>query len=111
MTGRPSEERSRRLDARRLQELRDISYATNLYLDRHKRLPASLTELAAQGGSGIRLQDPEGRLYAYKVTGERTYELCADFDRDSSEQPEMTGDFWSHGPGRQCYQLERKESR
>jgi hypothetical protein len=112
VAGAPSEERARRLDERRLQELRDISYAANLYLDRHKRLPVSLPELAAEGGSSIRLQDPEGRPYEYRVTGEKTYELCATFQRDSSEQsPRMAGDFWSHGLGRQCFQLERKESR
>jgi hypothetical protein len=109
--GRPAEERARRLDARRVDDLRGISNAAELYLDRHKRLPASLSELSAEGGTGISTHDPGGRAYEYRVTGERSYELCADFQRDSAEAgARMAGDFWSHGPGRRCFQLERKQS-
>jgi hypothetical protein len=56
--------------------------------------------------------DPDGRAYEYRVTGGRTYELCATFQRDSNGQSgTQSGHFWTHGPGRQCFQLETKEIR
>lgn len=110
--GAPSQERARRLDARRVEDLREISESANLYFDRHQRLPSSLGELSSEGGVAISTHDPEAHPYEYRVTADRTYEVCASFQRDSAERgPRASGDFWSHGPGRQCFQLEKKDSR
>ena len=45
--GSPADERARRLDRRRVEDLQGIAAATDLYWTRHSRLPASLDELTA----------------------------------------------------------------
>lgn len=110
--GAPSEERVRRLDARRTDDLQEISQSANAFFDRHKRLPSSLDELAGEGGMSIPRQDPASVPYEYRMTGDRTYELCAKFERDSAEQGRrLNGDFWYHGRGRQCFRIEKKNDR
>jgi hypothetical protein len=112
LTDSPAEERVRRIDARRAEQLRDISESVNLYTTRHKRLPATLEELSSEGGMMVEALDPDGRAYEYRVTGGRTYELCGTFQRGSNGQSRtQSGHFWTHGPGRQCFQLETKEIR
>ena len=110
--GPPSEERARRLDKRRLEDLQGIERATNLYWTRREHLPASLDELAAEAGANISAREPAtARLYDYRVIDPKTYELCGNFQRDSVEQPSrLAGDFWSHGVGKQCFQLKVKET-
>jgi hypothetical protein len=111
MIGSPSEERARTLDERRVDDLRDISRWTNLYFDRQHRLPANFEEVSREGGVGVDGRDPAGGTYEYRVTSATTYELCATFQRDSSDRRGATsGDFWSHEAGRRCFQLKTKES-
>ena len=110
LTGRPAEERARRLDNRRVDDLQRIAEAVNTYETRHKRLPSTLQELS--GEPGMRLaQDPEGSAYEYKVTGAEAFELCATFQRESTAQSRRAGGFWAHGPGRQCFQMQTREPR
>ena len=43
---------------------------------------------------------------------EQIRELCATFDRESTEPPaRSTSDFWRHGAGRQCFELEVDKTR
>jgi hypothetical protein len=37
------------------------------------------------------------------VTGERSYQLCALFDRESEQRE--ADDFWYHGVGGRCFQF------
>ena len=135
--GPPSEQRARRLDDRRVEDLRGITRAVDLYWTRHGRLPASLDELSRESGVNIDSRDPgTTQLYDYRVLGEETYELCANFQRDLPESPDASGErvervggdilvtnperlergsqrvskgFWAHGAGRQCFQPEVEE--
>lgn len=110
LTGPPAEERTRRLDARRIDDLRAISDSVNAYMTRHKRLPSTLQELSAEPGLAMEARDPEGTAYEYRVTGKKGFELCATFGRDSTAQSRRaSGGFWSHRAGRQCFPLEAKE--
>lgn len=104
----PSEERAHRLDFRRAEDLRVLSRAIDLFWMRHQRPPRSLPELAAEPGSSFSRVDPEtGDSYEYRPLGDAAYELCADFSRDSEGERRLRYDvFWSHGVGRQCFQLE-----
>ena len=106
--GSPADERLRRLDEMRVSDLLAISRAFDSHWTTHGRLPGSLTELLAGPRANARSRDPAtGQEYGYRALGERTYELCADFDRDSSEGlPGMVNRFWAHGAGRQCFHLE-----
>jgi hypothetical protein len=110
--GSPSEERARRLDERRVEDLQGISRATNVYFERHARLPSSLEELGREGGMRIGERDPVGAPYEYHASGAETYQLCATFQRSSAEEGRaVTAEFWSHEAGRRCFQLKAKEVR
>jgi Domain of unknown function (DUF5671) len=112
LLGAPSAERIRRLDGRRIGDLQRLSRGTEIYWSRHKRLPTSIGELDGEGGLAVGGRDPAGEPYGYRTTGERSYELCANFTTDSAAAGSGTEPgFWSHRAGRQCYQLEAKESR
>jgi len=106
LVGPPAEERARRLDQRRETDLQRLRLAADLYRTRNQRLPASLDELAKEAGTNIYARDPQsGAPYTYAVKGEDSYELCAEFARES----EQRGGFWSHSDGRQCYAITAKQ--
>jgi hypothetical protein len=117
--GPPEDERSRRLDNRRVADLHRISMATDLYWNRNSRLPESLEELAAESRGTINSSDPvRPEAYGYQPLDSTRYEVCAHFDRESVgpvlegmpirqiTQGVATPDLWKHGPGRQCFQLD-----
>jgi hypothetical protein len=115
LLGSPAEERMRRLDDRRVDDLERLERAVNLYWTRHARLPASLAELSEEPGVNMNLRDPEtAEPYEYRVLLKAdTYELCADFQRDTAEEFQRNEeiDFWLHGSGRHCFQLEARDIR
>ena len=71
---------------------------------RNRRLPASLDELHKEAGTALARDPQSGAAYGYAVKAGDGYELCAEFARAS----ELGGDFWSHGEGRQCFQITAK---
>ena len=113
----PSEERVRRLDERRVEDLRGIARAMDLYWTRHGRLPASIADLSGEPGVNVSTRDPgTGQDYELRLLDEPTYELCASFERTTAESGEPAGraedvseDFWSHGVGRRCFRLDAQE--
>jgi|SRR5581483_90185 len=97
--GSPREARIWRVDGTRLEDLRRIDDAVRLFWSRESRLPASLAELNQESGVNVAATDPGTRRpYEYRATGDRTYELCATFERAASDVG-----FWSHGFGRHCF--------
>lgn len=108
LLGSPLEERERRLDDRRVGELRGIASAVDLYWTRRGRLPDSLAELSQQQGIPVARSDPgTGRSYGYRILGKSAYEICAEFTHGTAEQGRTArGDFWAHGAGEQCFRLE-----
>jgi len=107
----PAQERLRRLDERRLDDLRSITCKLDIYWTREGTLPSSLEELADEPGVFIELYDPEsGQPYEYRVLSSNTYELCAQFSRDTAEERDrFYRENWSHGPGRHCFELEAQD--
>jgi hypothetical protein len=105
----PSEERALRLDERRVSDLSDIADAVDLYWRRHGRLPASLDELR-QEPTGVAnwYAPPPGPPYEYRPLVEKSYEVCATFERDSAagHRGGVSGDVWAHRAGRQCFKRE-----
>ncbi|MCK4356475.1 hypothetical protein KAW44_05270 [Candidatus Bipolaricaulota bacterium] len=103
----PAEVRARRLDERRVDDLRDIARRLDFYWTREGTLPSSLEDLANEPGVFIELYDPEtGQPYEYRVLGSNAYELCAEFARDTAEgQGRPYRDYWPHGQGRHCFEL------
>ena len=109
--GSPTEERARRIDARRVADLQGIMAATDLYWTRHSSLPASLDDLTAEPGVRIRTRDPaSGEPYGYQPMDSADYEVCASFEQESGEiARDRETDLWAHGSGRQCFRLEADE--
>ena len=85
--GPPSEERHRRLDHRRVEDLKRIARAVDRFVSRHERLSASIDEATgdSQLKSGVasrlhsrNVRDPTTALpYTYRVLTDQTYEMCA----------------------------------
>jgi hypothetical protein len=108
LVGPPAEERERHLDARRENDLQRLRLAADLYWTRNGRLPATLDDLAKEAGTNIYSQDPQsGERYSYSVMSGDTYELCAEFARESEDR----SDFWTHGTGKRCFTITAKQIR
>ncbi len=102
--GWPSGERARRLDERRVEDLRRLAAGVDEYYQRNQVLPASLERLAARPDGPNVLTDPVTRRpYDYKPLGAYAYELCATFD---DALPEEERGPWWHGEGRRCFSLD-----
>jgi hypothetical protein len=105
--GSPSEERTRRLDARRVEDLQRISRAVEVYHQRHQRVPASVEELSKEPGLSVIARDPvTEEPYAYRSVNANSYELCGTFERETADA--RSANFWSHGAGGQCFTLNVK---
>ena len=111
LLGSPAQERMRRIDAQRVADLSAVASAVDLYWTRHKSLPASLEDLSRERSGSVRLLDPDTKQpYSYRRIGDNSYELCADFARDSTDQSDaLHKNFWAHGQGRQCFNLKVQE--
>ena len=108
----PAQERLRRLDERRVEDLHQLAYGVDIYWTREGHLPASLAELSEEERIARDLADPAtGQAYEYRVLGDKTFELCAVFANDSGTDGRdiPLRSFWLHGPGRQCFQLEAQD--
>ena len=108
--GPPSQQRKRKLDQRRIQDLMNIEQTVNSYWQRHKTLPPDLVTLSHEPGFRPPMADPErGSAYEFKATGTDSFRLCAEFSFDSTEDPPpryySSNGPWSHSAGRQCFEL------
>ena len=113
LVGSPAERRLQQLDSARIEDLTGIVTAIDTFWIRNERLPASLAELADDPRVHANTVDPDlGESYHYELLREDTYRLCAEFDRESPAPAGRTAvDFWSHGVGRRCFDLEVSASR
>jgi hypothetical protein len=105
LVGSPDQERLRRLDARRVDDLQGLVRAVDLYYRNNDSLPGEL-ETLVDGRTLSRLPlDPVTEApYEYRQISADEYELCADFSLRSQEA--VAGDFWFHDAGRRCYSLD-----
>jgi hypothetical protein len=103
--GSPSDERARRLDEQRVRALQSLTRSVDEYWRVRGRLPASLPELMQEPRFSAETRDPvTAQAYGYRALSPRTYQLCADFDRQSEE--ELDSPFWKHGSARHCFDVE-----
>ena len=110
LLGSPADERMLRFDLRRIDDLERIMRKTDVFWTQNNILPDSLEKLSQEPGMQISIRDPgTGLPYEYRIIGENRYELCAQFERESVIESTRTSSiFWSHGAGRQCFQLEAR---
>jgi hypothetical protein len=110
LVGPRSETRDRLMDERRVQDLTEISRRVDLFWTREGTLPASLAALERQSAGSVPKDPGTNQPYDYRPLGAIAYELCAQFQRTSSDRGQEPG-FWSHQPGRQCFQPEAQRVR
>ncbi len=109
--GSPSEQKDRRLDTRRVEDLRVIQSEVAYYWQNKQTLPADLNELNDPlRGVNIPSDPSTGVLYPYRAIDDMTFEVCATFTTDSSVYvtepayyPYEGGD-WGHGVGEVCFE-------
>lgn len=107
----PGQQREQRLDARRVDDLRQIETMIDAWASTHPHLPKSLAALADQPGVSLSTTDPVGGgPYGYDVLGERRYRLCAVFATDTAALREPAYRYagkpaeWAHPAGRHCFE-------
>ncbi|TSC57930.1 MAG: hypothetical protein Greene041679_212 [Parcubacteria group bacterium Greene0416_79] len=127
--GSPSAARERQFDDRRLGNLQSIQWQIISYWRQKEKLPATSADLEDSISGWRAPTDPKSdTAYEYKVTGERSFELCADFSRSTlGERERLAGrgefggsrtplalpdygsyggkptDNWEHPSGRHCF--------
>lgn len=111
--GPPSDIRARRLDAERVDHLRQWAMAVDAYWADNEQLPGTLDDIRRQQAwAHLPLRDSAGQAYDYARTGVVTYELCAVFDRAwEPVSPSGEDSIWAHGAGRACFALEARAPR
>lgn len=109
LVGSPGQQRAFQLDQRRVSNLQQIAFALDEYWRKNQQLPQNFEEFKSQNIYIQSVADPETRIpYEYRVTGEKTYELCAVFAKESYAKSLVRpfADPWEHQIGRTCFQRE-----
>ena len=117
ISGSPQSERLRKFDNIRVNDLQNIQFKVVEYWQTKENLPSSLDALKNNIYGWTQPLDPQtGELYEYNITGETSFELCANFktsDIDEHESTkisvpmqiyyENTMENWAHNQGYQCF--------
>ena len=104
--GSPASQRESRLDRKREQDMGRIAMVIDLRAKARQPPPANLATLASEPGRRLSINDPAtGEPYAYQVTGDRSYRLCAVFTTDTAQESRRAwiDQEWLHGKGRHCF--------
>lgn len=118
MAGSPFSARLQRLDEKRVADLRAIHRTIQEMVTKTDKntntvrvirsLPETLDEVAEyqatrEAGRRLDLVDPQtGEKYAYTVTGDKTYEVCATFELAREKKRDL---FWNHPAGNRCFKF------
>lgn len=119
--GSPRAQREFRYDSQRVSDLQNMQWQVISYWQGKEKLPGTLEEISDPIRGGFVPVDPEtGEKFEYRKTGNLSFELCANFSRESREarpmmvsslaRPMMEKSYmgpetenWQHGAGRQCF--------
>ena len=113
--GSPKEERSRRFDQQRVENLQFLQSEVINYWINKAKLPTNL-DILKDDTRGVAIPtDPEtNQPYSYKITGPVNFQLCAVFNlvsqladsitgRPTPADPYFAGQNWSHEAGNVCF--------
>jgi hypothetical protein len=118
VVGSPREERLRRFDERRVQDLQFLQSEIVNYWRGKEKLPDNLAELEDSIRGTKIPSDPENtQPYVYEVLGAESFKLCAIFslagagtpliqspEPASVESSELLGQNWDHRGGPTCFE-------
>ncbi len=120
--GSPADQRSLRLDNRRIEDLRNLQWQIRDYWQRYEKLPPAQGDLIDVLDGTIVPKDPEtGESYEYVVLGPLKFELCATFDSSNKPEKPVTekeklsqamkagyvpeaDEYFEHDAGRTCFE-------
>lgn len=116
IVGTPMDQRNRRFDEQRVQELQMLQSQVVNYWTLKKSLPADLSLLQDDISGFVVPMDPETKIaYEYKIIDPLKFELCATFAHaEDPLNPGYRGPYyatpfdsfqqnWKHGAGRTCF--------
>ena len=114
--GSPKSQRLARYDEQKVADLQNIQSQILSYWQAKQVLPANLEDLRDPFSYYSIPTDPQtNEAYEYRVTGNRSFEICTDFNLESSQVAEkarisnayyyvgMENENWQHAEGRQCF--------
>jgi len=101
--GSPADERAKRTDLRRVNDLQGIENAVNFYFAEHATLPMSVEELSKQPGVRIGSDPVTAADYRYRVLDAEQFELCGTFERTSTPRMLTGVNLWEHPAGNHCF--------
>lgn len=114
--GSPAKQRQIRLDQQKVYDLQSIQWRIVSVWQQKGVLPDSLFELNDPISGFVTPSDPQsGIIYDYRKISENSFELCADFNLQNSNdnrsaRPIKIGlefdnqDVWQHTDGRSCFE-------
>jgi hypothetical protein len=118
--GSPRDQRERRYDQQRVNDLQGLQWQVINYWQQKERLPQTIEDLKDPlSGNNLPIDPETQALYEYEKTGNLSFRLCANFYQptpkyqmgaDSMARP-MYGpevsmrlpEVWNHEAGRQCF--------
>jgi hypothetical protein len=120
IVGTPGEQRDKRYDAQRVQDLQSIQSQVFSFYSQKQQIPQSIAELETDVTGFVVPVDPETKQsYEYIVTGELTFDLCATFASEQKTDQTKPGvgfdsysiygpygpidGNWDHAAGRVCF--------
>lgn len=104
VAGSPAEQRRLKLDERRVSDLQSLARALERRHASTGHLPARLGDaLDGLVLSALPVDPVTDTPYEYEVVGASRFRLCATF---STESGRVEQDFWAHGSGHHCFELD-----
>jgi len=105
LMGSPSEQAARRIDERRVEDLRWLARGVDRYYAQNDALPRNIGAMSSALETTFPERDPVTyEPYRYTAGAGKTFELCADFTHPAGD--DMAPDsVWTHGAGTQCFAL------
>lgn len=117
--GSPQTQRFIRYDNQKVSDLQNIQWQVISYWQMNGLVPVSLSDIKSSQQYVVIPTDSQTKTtYEYNKTGEMTFELCAEFNKENmnNQNQYMTAaenypakgifiqnDNWNHGAGRQCF--------
>lgn len=105
----PQTTRLRRLDNQTIRTLENMTYQVHDFYSLNERVPNSLEEMNSTSYYLPTQNERAEKNITYTATGETTYQLCADFERDNTEDTNDRYSYeenWKHSAGNHCFDLE-----
>jgi hypothetical protein len=106
--GSPRTQRLYKYDEQKVADLSSMTYNIENYYRTKSALPATLSDVAKQQQYPLPRDEQFDKEYEYTKTGDKTYQLCADFNKASQDEAAYSRapnyqNPWLHPAGHHCF--------